>query len=123
MRHLKPFRATIFDVGTNINQVCRPFSLKYKQYNKKLQEALDKHLMKGDNARGSIVVVATSITRCTTRQQFEQFGEDVNELLADVNVDIEGLRAGQLSKRHLAYQVMRNPAAEAAEERRDLQHH
>ena len=59
-----------------------------------------------------------------TRQQFEEFGEDVNQLFADVNVDIEGLRAGQVSQQEAFEQYQASAAgqaAEAAEERRDLQ--
>jgi hypothetical protein len=59
-----------------------------------------------------------------TRQQFEEFGEDVNELFAEVNVDIEGLRAGQVSQQEAFEQYQASAttqAAEAAEERRDLQ--
>ena len=33
-----------------------------------------------------------------TRRQFEEFGGTVNDLFADVNVDIEGLRQGQVSQ-------------------------
>ena len=33
-----------------------------------------------------------------TREQFDQFGQDVNDLFSDVNVDIEGLQEGQVSQ-------------------------
>ena len=33
-----------------------------------------------------------------TREQFDQFGQNVNDLFSDVNVDIEGLQEGQVSQ-------------------------
>ncbi len=59
-----------------------------------------------------------------TRQQFEEFGEDVNELFAGVNVDIEGLRAGQVSQEEAFRQYQADAASQAAQattERRNLQ--
>jgi len=45
------------------------------------------------NAQGDIEQLDAN-----TRQQFEEFGGTVNELFSDVNVDIEALRAGQISQ-------------------------
>ena len=59
-----------------------------------------------------------------TRQQFEEFGEDVNQLFAGVNVDIEGLRAGQVSQEEAFRQYQADAASQAAQattERRNLQ--
>ena len=59
-----------------------------------------------------------------TRQQFEAFGEDVNQLFAGVNVDIEGLRAGQVSQEEAFRQYQEDAAGQAAQattERRNLQ--
>ena len=74
----------------------------------------------------ALIAVGGDVNRldAQTRQQFEAFGEDVNQLFAGVNVDIEGLRAGQVSQEEAFRQYQADAATqaeEAAGERRNLQ--
>jgi len=74
----------------------------------------------------ALIAVGGDVNRldAQTRQQFEAFGEDVNQLFAGVNVDIEGLRAGQISQQEAFEQYQASAATQAAEaagERRNLQ--
>jgi hypothetical protein len=52
------------------------------------------------NLQEALIAVGGDVSRLDeqTREQFEQFGENVNELFADVNVDIEALQEGQISQ-------------------------
>ena len=74
----------------------------------------------------ALIAVGGDVNRldAQTRQQFEAFGEDVNQLFAGVNVDIEGLQAGQVSQAEAFAQYQADAATQATqatEERRNLQ--
>jgi hypothetical protein len=82
-----------------------------------------------DERRGlqqALIAVGGDVTKldADTKARFDEFGEDVNQLFAGVNVDIEGLRQGQVSQADAFAQYQADAsvkAAEAANERRGLQ--
>ena len=74
----------------------------------------------------ALIAVGGDVTKldADTKARFDEFGEDVNQLFAGVNVDIEGLRQGQVSQADAFAQYQADAsvkAAEAANERRGLQ--
>jgi hypothetical protein len=109
-------------LGTNINNVQNQLEQSIAGIAAGQQTAEEERR----DLQEALLAVGGDVNRldAQTRQQFEEFGEDVNELFADVNVDIEGLRAGQVSQQEAFEQYQASAtiqAAEAAEERRDLQ--
>ena len=116
----------LLDVGTNINQVRTDLQSQIQTTQQETAQSFEQASDERRQLQEALIAVGGNVDLldARTRQQFEQFGEDVNELFADVNVDIEGLRAGQVSQQEAFEQYQasaQSQAAEAAEERRDLQ--
>ena len=118
--------AGLFDLGTNINQVRADLQSQIQTTQQETAESLEQATDERRELQQALILVGGDISRldAQTRQQFEDFGQNVNELFSDVNVDIEGLQAGQISQAEAFAQYQADAASqaeEAAEDRRNLQ--
>jgi hypothetical protein len=118
--------AGLFDLGTNINQVRTDLQSQLQTTQQQTEESLEQASDERRDLQLALIAVGGDVNRldAQTRQQFEEFGENVNQLFAGVNVDIEGLQAGQVSQAEAFAQYQEEAAIqaeEATEDRRNLQ--
>ena len=118
--------AGLFDLGTNINQVRADLQSQLQTTQQQTEESLEQASDERRDLQLALIAVGGDVNRldAQTRQQFEEFGENVNQLFTGVNVDIEGLQAGQVSQAEAFAQYQEEAAIqaeEATEDRRNLQ--
>ena len=118
--------AGLFNLGTNINQVRADLQSQMEITQQQTAQSLEQASQERSNLQQALIAVGGDVNRLDeeTRIRFDQFGENVNELFAGVNVDIAGLQAGQVSQADAFAQYQADAsvkAAEAADERRGLQ--